>query len=149
MRFQGMSVSPGDRIAASVYQASGGSWFTRLDDLTTGISRLMQTGNAWGTVSDANPTTWLQREGDASKVSYNGGSSAEWIIEDYGLANGPQVPFADFGTVAFSNLATSIPSWSLTPGEEIGLGDQNGLLLAAPSAPSGFGFSVTYTGRRH
>jgi hypothetical protein len=145
-RFQGISVSPGDQIAASVYQASDGSWSTRLDDLTTGISGLMHTGDAWGTVSDSNPTTWLQREGGASTVSYNGGSSAEWIIEDYGLSNGAQVPFADFGTVAFTNLATSIPSWSLTPGEAIGLGDQNGLLLAAPSAPSGTGFSVTYTG---
>jgi hypothetical protein len=144
--FQSMSVSPGDRIQASVDQEGDGSWVTRLNDLTTGVSGVMHTGDAWGTVLDSAPTTWVKKEGDASGVSYNGGSSAEWIIEDFGLANGAQVPFADFGTVAFNNLTTSLPSWSLTNSDAIGLRDQNYLLLAAPSAPSGNGFSVTYTG---
>ncbi len=146
VNFQSMSVSPGDQIAASVYLASDGSWVTRVDDLTTGVSGLMHTGNAWGTILDSNPTAWLQQDGDASTVSYNGGSSAEWIMEDYGLSDGTPVPFADFGTVAFSKLTTSLPSWTLTASEAVGISDKNGLLLAAPSAPSGDAFSVTYTG---
>jgi hypothetical protein len=146
VNFQSMSVSPGDQIEASVYQASDGSWFTRLDDLSTGVSGVMHTGDGWGTILDSDPATWLDQEGDASIVSYSGGTSAEWIIEDYGDSNGNPVPFADFGTVAFNTLTTSLPSWSLTPSDAIGLGDSNGFLLGAPSAPSGNGFSVTYTG---
>jgi hypothetical protein len=146
VNFQTMSVSPGDQIKASVYQANDGSWVTRVDDLTTGISGLMHTGDAWGTILDSNSTTWLQQEGDASTVSYNGGSSAEWIVEDPGLSNGSQAPFADFGTVAFNNLTTSLSSWNLTGSDAIGLSDKYNDLLAAPSAPSSNGFSVTYTG---
>jgi hypothetical protein len=146
VNFNSMSVSPGDQIQASVYRATDSSWYTRLDDLTTGISGLMHTGEAWGTVADSAPTTWLQQEGDASTVSYTGGSSAEWILEDPAYVNGTQAPLAHFGTVAFANLTTSLPPWSLTPSEAIGIGDKNGLLLAAPSAPSGNAFSVTYTG---
>jgi hypothetical protein len=146
--FQTLSVSPGDQITASVYQASDGSWFTRVDDLTTGISGEMHTGNVWGTILDSDPGTWLHEEGSASTVSYAGGTSAEWIVEDYGLSDGTQVPFADFGTVDFHDLTTSMPSWSLTPDEAIGLSDSTGLLLlAAPSSPDSLGnFSVSYTG---
>jgi peptidase A4-like protein len=145
--FNSMSVSQGDQIEASVFQATDGSWVTRLDDLTTGISGLMETGHAWGTVLDSAPTTWLVQEGNASSVSYTGGYTAEWIVEDYGRSDGSLVPFADFGTLAFNNMTTSLTSWSLTPDEEVGLGDRNGNLLAAPSAPdSSGGFSVSYTG---
>ena len=145
--FQTMSVSPGDQITASVYQASDGSWLTRVADLTSGVSGEVETANRWGQVHDSNPGAWVDREGDASTVSYAGGSSAEWIIEDYGLSNGTQVSFADFGTVAFHNLTTSLPSWSLTAADAIGLRDRNYLLLAAPSSPDSSGnFSLNYTG---
>jgi len=142
-----MSISPGDEIEASVYQAIDGSWVTRLDDLTTGVSGVMDTGKSWGTVLDSAPNTWLAREGDASTISYTGGYTAEWIVEDFGRS-GSLVPFADFGTVDFNELATSIPSWQLTSQEQVGLSDNRGKLLAAPSSPdpSGRGFSVTYTG---
>jgi hypothetical protein len=144
--FDNMTVSPGDLIQASVYQDTDGSWFTRLDDLTTRISGVMHTGERWGTVADSNPAVWLDNQGDASAVAYTGGSSAEWIVEDFGLSSGNLVAFADFGTVAFSNLTTSLPSWSLTPADAIGLRDKSGFLLAAPSAPASNGFSVAYTG---
>jgi Peptidase A4 family len=146
--FQGLTVSPGDLIQASVYEDTDGSWFTRLDDLTTRVSGVMHTGDSWGTVEDATPTVWVEKEGDASGVTYSGGTSAEWIIEDFAFSNGTLVPFANFGNVAFSNLTTSLPAWSLTAADAIGLRNRKGLLLAAPSAhasPSG-GFSVVYTG---
>lgn len=150
VNFNSMTVLPGDQISASVYQATDGSWITKVDDLTRGISGVMQTGVGWGTVLDASPTNWLLEEGDASTVSYAGGSSAEWILEDFGQgASGSPVPFADFGTVSFENLTTSLASWSLTSDEAIGLSDPggSGLLLAAPSAPDASnGFSITYTG---
>jgi hypothetical protein len=145
--FNSMSVLPGNEIEASVYQASDGSWITRLDDLTTGVSGVMNTGHTWGLVLDSAPTTWLVQEGDATTVSYAGGYTAEWIVEDYGHPDGTLVPFADFDTVIFHNLTTSLASWSLTPDEQIGLADSYGNLLAAPSAPdSTGGFSVKYTG---
>lgn len=144
--FKTMTVSPGDQIVASVSQAGDLSWTTRLDDMTTGVSGVMHTGDQWGTVLDTDPTTFVTTEGNALTVSYSGGRSAEWIVEDYGTSGG-LVPFADFGTLAFTNLTASIP-FVLTGNEEVGLGDKSGLLLAAPSAPdsTGKGFSVAYTG---
>lgn len=144
--FQSMTVSPGDQIVASVSQGPDLSWTTRLDDLTTHVSGVMHTGDRWGTVLDTDPTTFVTTQGDASLISYTGGRSAEWIVEDYGTSGG-LVPFADFGTVAFTNLTAGLP-FTLTAQEQVGLADKSGLLLAAPSAPdsSGKGFSVAYTG---
>jgi Peptidase A4 family len=144
--FTGMTVSPGDQIVASVSQGVDLTWTTRLDDLTTHVSGVMHTGDQWGTVLDSDPTTFVTTHGDPL-VTYTGGLSAEWIVEDYGTDAGP-VPFADFGTVAFTNLTTNLASWSLTNKEKVGLGDRSGLLLAAPSNPdsTGKGFSVSYTG---
>lgn len=147
--FQTMTVSPGDQIVATVSQdPTDLTWTTRLDDVTTGISGVMHTGDQWGTVLDSDPTTFVHSEGDASAVTYSGGRTAEWIVEDYGTAGGTLIPFADFGTVTFSGLTTSLATWALTADEQIGLGDRTGLLLAAPSEPdaTGKGFSVAYTG---
>jgi Peptidase A4 family len=145
--FQSMTVSPGDQIEASVSQGLDGSWTTRLDDLTTLVSGVMHTGDRWGTFPDLDPTAFTQ-EGDASAIAYSGGTTAEWIVEDYATTGGVLVPFADFGTVTFSNLVASVPSWTLTAKEQVGLGDKSGLLLAEPSAPDSTGkaFSVAYTG---
>jgi hypothetical protein len=142
-----LPVAAGDSIQASVSKNLDGSWTTRLDDLTKGISGVMTTGGNYGTMADANWGVWLDDQGPAATLSYAGGTSAEWIVEDFGFAGGGFAPFADFGKVAFSGLTTSLPSWSLTKSEQVGLG-ANGLLLAEPSGPdsSGRGFSVTYTG---
>lgn len=146
--FPDMTVSPGDLIQASVLRGSDLSWTTRVDDLTTGVSGLMQTGHQWGTVLDSDPSTFVHSEGDASAVAYTGGTTAEWIVEDYGTSAGTLVPFANFGTVTFTGLTTSLPTWSLTAPEQVGLADESGLLLAEPTAPdsTGRGFSVAYRG---
>jgi hypothetical protein len=145
--FKSMSVTAGDSMQASVVENADGSWTTRLDDLTTGISGLMTTGQSYGTVLDTSPTTWLQLEGSAASVTYSGGLTAEWIVEAF-QSRGVQVPLADFGSVAFTGLTTSLPSWGLTGDEQVGLGDDRGYLYAAPSGPdsSNFGFSITFTG---
>jgi len=146
--FATMSVSPGDSIQASVSQNSDGSWTTRVDDLTKGVSGVMTTGDGYETQLDSNPGVWLHEEGATTSVTYKGGYTAEWIVEQFGTISGALVPLADFGKVAFAGLATSLPSWTLTSGEQVGIGDENGLLWAAPSGPdsSGRGFSVSYTG---
>jgi hypothetical protein len=145
--FQSMSVSAGDAMLASVAKNLDGSWTTRLDDLTKRVSGVMTTGGFYGTMSDANFGTWLTQEGPADTISYAGGYSAEWIVEDFEFSNGTLAPFADFGTVGFNSLSTSLPSWTMTGAEQVGIG-AGPLLLAAPSGPdsSGRGFSVTYTG---
>ena len=142
--FTGMSISAGDVMQANVVQNADGTWTTRLDDLTTGVSGVLTTGGAYGTVRDSSPTTWLDEEGSAAGVAYSGGYTAEWIVESFSL----YVGLADFGRVTFTGLTTSLPSWGLTGDEQLGLGDAFGFLYAAPSAPdsSKYGFSVSYTG---
>jgi peptidase A4-like protein len=141
-------ISAGDSVRATVSRSTDGSWTTRLDDLTSGISGVMTTGKAFGTVRDSSPTVWLDQQGSASGVSYAGGYSAEWIVEDFEEANGMLATVADFGTVAFTGLTTSLPSWGLTSDERVGLGDYGGNLWAVPSAPdpSGRGFSIRFVG---
>ena len=146
--FASRFVSAGDSMRATVSRNPDGSWTTRLDDLTTGISGVMTTGKSYGTVRDSNPSVWLDEEGSAAGVSYSGGYTAEWIVEAFEQADMPLVPLADFGSIAFSGLTASPPSWGLTANERVGLGDADGNLWAAPSKPdsSGRGFSVSYTG---
>jgi hypothetical protein len=146
--FNSLSVSPGDVIQATVSQSPDGSWTTRLDDLTKGISGVMTTGKGFGTVLDSNPTVWLALESTSVPSSYAGGYTAEWIVEaPTDASTGSIIPLADFGNMAFTSLTTNLPSWELTGAEQVGLG-AGPLLLAAPSAadPTGRGFSVTYTG---
>ena len=145
--FTSMAVSVGDSVEAGVLQNPDGSWTTRLDDLTTGISGVMTTGQSYGTVLDSSPTTWLHVDGSAAGISFGGGHTAEWIVEAF-QSFGILVPLADFGSVAFTGLTTSVPSWGLTGDEQVGIGDSFGNLYAAPSGPdsSNYGFSITYTG---
>jgi hypothetical protein len=145
--FNSMSVSAGDSMQASVAQNTDGSWSTRLDDLTTGISGVMTTGQSYGTVLDSTPTVWRDQEGSAASITYTGGYSAEWIVEAF-QSNGSLVRLADFGSVAFTGLTTSLSSWGLTGDEQVGLGDAHGYLYAAPSGPdsTNHGFSIKFTG---
>lgn len=143
--FTDLTVSAGDEIEASVSQQAGGAWMTRVDDLSTGISGEMITGDAYGTVVDSNPSAWRVEEGSTGDVSYTGGSTAEWIVEDPATSDDALVPFADYGTVAFSDLTTNLSTWSLTPSEELEI-VQGDSVLSVPSAPSGKSFSVAFTG---
>jgi hypothetical protein len=141
-QFRNLPVAPGDVIAASVFQATSGVWETKVDDLTRGLFGIMVTGQGWGVGPDTGTT--FTRQGSTVGLSYSGGSTAEWIVEDYGELGAP-VPFANYGTVAFSDLKTSLSPWSLTPAEAVEI-TQNGSTISTPSAPSNNGFSVTYTG---
>jgi hypothetical protein len=146
--FGSLPVSPGDEIEASVYEwGSGAHWETCVDDLTTGVSGLMVTGEGWGVTTGGCAGTFAL-QGSTASIDYSGGYTAEWIVEDEGVGfaqPGVYEPFADYGTVAFSNLTTSLSSWSLTSGDAMAI-VQNGSILSVPSAPSGNGFSVNYTG---
>jgi hypothetical protein len=143
-RFVGFPVGVGDKIVASVFQTTSGAWETRVDDLNTGLSGVMITGEGWGVMQDS--IGQFRPQGFTVGLSYAGGYTAEWIVEDATGADGStQVPFADYGSVTFSGLTTSLSPWSLTPAEEVVM-VQNGRLVSQPSAPESDGFSVTYTG---
>jgi hypothetical protein len=129
-------------MKGEVFQTTSGAWETLLDDTTTGLMGVMVTGQGWGVGPDSGSTYSVQ--GSTSGLSYLGGYSAEWIVEDPSIS-GQQPPLADFGTVTFTNLGTSLSSWSLTTDEAWEI-VQNGALLATPGAPQADGFSVTYAG---
>ena len=130
--FNGMPVSPGDEMQAFVYWASGTTWETCLEDLTTGISGLMVTGEGWGVTTGGCASTFTE-QGSTATLTYAGGTTAEWIVEDFDR-NSTEVPFADFGTVSFGDLTTSLSSWSLTPDEQWGI-VQGGSVLGSALSP--------------
>ncbi|MCL6095295.1 MAG: G1 family endopeptidase, partial [Actinobacteria bacterium] len=146
--FSGFPVSPGDLIKASVYEAVSGAWVTRVDDLSTGLSGIMITGEGWGVYVDGSGSSFPE-QGSTADVFYSGGYTAEWIVEDPASQVKPTdvlVPFADYGTVTFSDLTTSLSPWYLTSSEAVEI-YQNGTVLSTPSVPPGNdGFSVSYTG---
>ncbi len=140
-----LSVWPGDSIEASVYQDTTGQWVTRLDNLTTGLSGWMITSEAYGVGTDGSGT--FTDQGSTTDLTYSGGYTAEWIVEDYELI-GSYVSFANYGTVSFSDLQLSgLSPWYLTAGEGCEI-VQNGVVLSTPSSPlpSTDSFSVSYTG---
>ena len=147
--FTNFPVSPGDQIHVSVFQSTTGPWETELADLNTGLSAYMITGEAWGVGNTSTGT--FTRQGSAVNISYSGGYTAEWIVEDPGVAASPGTyyPFSSFGSVTFSNLGISFASgssaWYLTPSETWAI-VQNGVTLATPTATTTDGFTDTYTG---
>jgi hypothetical protein len=140
--FSGLALAPGDVVRASVYKAAGDTWVTRLDDLTTGESGVMVTGEGWGVSFDGSGT--FSDQGSTANLFYSGGTSAEWIAEDYEQA-GSLVPLAAYGTLTFSQLTTSLSPWSLTASDAVEM-VQNGSVLSVPSAPGSDSFTVAYTG---
>ena len=141
--FAGFPVTAGDSIQAWAFQDASGAWETRLDDLTTGLSGWLITGQGWGVSPDGGNNTFPV-QGSAASLSYSGGYTAEWVVEAY-TADSAVVTLADYGTVTFTNLTTSLSPWSLTTSSGLEL-VQGGVVVSAPSLPSGDGFSVTYTG---
>jgi hypothetical protein len=144
--FTDFPVSPGNSIEASVYQSTTGQWTTRLDNLTTGLSGWMVTGEAYGVGADTSGT--FSDQGLTTDLTYSGGYTAEWIVEDYaeGGIGGSLEPFVDYGTVTFSDLQlVRLSPWYLTVSEGWEM-VQNGVVLSTPSAPGSDSFSVSYTG---
>jgi hypothetical protein len=141
--FSGFPVSPGDSIEASVFQGNTGAWVTRVDDLTTGLSGVMVTGEGWGVEADSGNGTF-SLQGSTTGLFYSGGYTAEWIVEDYSQSGAP-IPFADYGTVTFTDLRTSMSPWYLTPTEGLAIA-QSGVVLSTPSLPANDSFSISYRG---
>lgn len=120
------SLSSGDVISVTVSSSSSSKASVTMENLSTGQSV---------TKSASAP----------SSNSVLGGQNAEWIVEDFNVA-GSQVPFADFGSVLFSNAVASTASSSLgTDGAVImEIKDDNDNILTHTSLPSSSEVQVNY-----
>lgn len=119
------SVAPGDVVSAAVLEQSADKWEYEVRDLSNGES-------ASGVEAYTGPA-----------------ASAEWITEDPGDPNtGGLYPFADFGTVTFSDLGLTTPSgsWTTPPYSDAGeLVSSSGSVEAMPGEVSGSGSSAAFT----
>ncbi len=120
------TASPGDLIRAQVQEISPGSWQYVLSDLTSGQSA-------------------------SASMAFDGpGAAADWIEEDPATAtyggNVHLLPYADFGSVSFTDLSLNGQAPSLDLADDGIALVQSGQIRALPTSPSGNGFSVTYQG---
>ncbi|HLI14641.1 MAG TPA: G1 family glutamic endopeptidase [Acidimicrobiales bacterium] len=124
------TVSPGDRVQASIVETSADTWTVTVADLTTGVS------------------------GTATGISHVGaGASAEWIVEDPALSvNGRTsrlAPLADYGTTSFDDALVNGGPPGLVAGaaaSDAGLMVQHGRVVSTPSSPdaNADGFAIAY-----
>jgi hypothetical protein len=121
-----LAVSPGDSISASVSETSPGQWLITITDNKTGQSF-------------------------STTVSYvSSHSSAEWVEEDPSYAGGSQVPFANFGTVSFTNGSATAGgaamNVSAANSKPITMVDGSNQPIATPSVldAAGSGFNVVH-----
>jgi len=119
--FDGLTISPGDRVTASVSRLASGRWTMRLTDSTTHHS--------------------------ASRVTaFDGpGSTAEWIQEDTDV-NGYISTAPDWHSVAFARVRLNRANPRLRASEAVDLIDSHGTREAATGVPTagGDGFTVTW-----
>jgi uncharacterized repeat protein (TIGR02543 family) len=143
--FSSFPVSPGNTIEAIVGYVNG-RWVTDLENLSTGLSGVFLIGDGWEVVTTATSTSVGGLQGYATGTSYSGAYSVEWIEEDVTSASsGALFGFPNYGTVTFSNLKTTLSSWTLPSSDAYEI-VQNGVALSIPGAVSNDGFTVSYTG---
>lgn len=119
--FTGITISAGDDIKLSVTAITPTSGIAVIDNLTNG-----QTASQ--NLTSSVPLC---------------GQNAEWIVEDYWEGNG-LVPFADFGTVTFTNAVATAGAQTYTQsGATIFDIEQNNQILTSTSI-SGSSISITY-----
>lgn len=118
-----LTVHPGDSMSASIIETSTNQWSIVINNVTTGKSFSIA-------------------------VSYaSTHSSAEWIQEAPSYVSGGLVPLDYFGTVYFSNCASSVDGYSYTldniGASSVTMVTSGGTPIAVPSSISGSSFSVT------
>jgi hypothetical protein len=145
--FRDFPVAAGNEIQASAFETTTGAWQTEVSDVNTGLTAAMITGDVYGVGETS--SNEIDDQGSTVNYHYSGAYTAEWIVEDpeeaSANAGGSLFPFANFGSITFSDMRSSFSSWYLTPDEEWGI-VQSGVTLAAPTSTSTDGFTDTYTG---
>ena len=142
--FQNFPVRPGDSMFGNVFYSADGYWVTQLEDFTTGLEGEFVVGNYWDVSDIGYNDGGIQ--GYAYATSYAGGTTAEWIVEDpFNGATSTFFPFANYGTVTFTNLLASISGWSLPGSDSVAL-VQGSQVLSMPGPAHGGSFTCTYRG---
>lgn len=136
--FTGLAVAPGDPLRASVARRGIGRWTTTIEDLATGRSGVMVSGQGWGV--RARGTGAPRWQGSMASMGYPGGRSAEWIVEGY-EQGGTAVPLAAFGAIRFTSLSTSLASWRLSAPDAVTMVSGN-TVLAEPAPPGTRSFQL-------
>lgn len=123
--FSNFGLSEGDEIKMSVDASSKTSGVATLENLTTGAKVSHTFTNPPSTLCETN---------------------AEWIVEDFS-SGGQLVPFANFGTVTFTDATASGSGGTITPsgGTIIDIQSQQGEILTDCST-SGSDVTCVYTG---
>lgn len=126
--FSGIDIGTGDDIKITVTSTSNKAGSAVIENLSNGQS-VTQSVTA------------------PASTATLGGQNAEWIVEDF-ESNGGQVPFADFGKVAFTNAAAGTAAGGSVGTSGVDLLDisQNGKVLTSASVPSDSEVDVEYTG---
>jgi hypothetical protein len=138
-------VNAGDSMTGSVGYVNG-QWVALIEDLNSGLSGIFVAGEAWEVVSTSSGAIVGGVQGIATGYSYSGGYSAEWIQEDATDANtGSLFPFADYGSVTFTQLKILPTGYTLPDSDAVEL-TSNGIPISVPGPYDGSSFTVTYTG---
>lgn len=126
--FSGIDIGTGDNIKITVTSTSNKAGLAVIENLSNGQS----------------VTQSLTAPASTATL---GGQNAEWIVEDF-ESNGGQVPFADFGKVAFTHAAAGTANGGSVGTSGVDLLDisQNGRILTSASVPSNSEVDVEYTG---
>jgi hypothetical protein len=123
--FTNFQISAGDSIYMEVDASSKSKGVATLENLTTGQKVTHTFTNTPSTLCETN---------------------AEWIVEDF-ESGGSLIPFANFGTVTFTDASASGSRGTVTPrgGTIIDIQDQDGNVLTN-CGTSGNDLTCTYTG---
>ena len=139
--FSNFPISAGDTIDAQVYKSASGIWCTRVTDMTSGRFGLLQVGSNWSIFSSRGVAIGPE-QGSAAGLSYRGGYSAEWIVEDPTDSGSKRIePLADFKNVTFRDLTTDLAHWSLPLSDGVEM-VQHGRLVSFPTAVANGQFTI-------
>ncbi|KAI0325218.1 putative aspergillopepsin [Cubamyces sp. BRFM 1775] len=121
--FDGFVIRAGDTITATVTATSTTSGTASITNWSTGLEVVAELGYPYALCEE----------------------NAEWIVEDYSV-NGGLVPFANFGTVTFTDASATTGSGTVGPaGAQIIDIVANGAVITSASAGSS-SVTVSYTG---
>jgi hypothetical protein len=139
--FSNFPITAGDTIEASAYKSLSGIWCTRVFDETTQRFGLLQVGSNWNIYTSRGVAIGPE-QGSAAGLSYRGGYSAEWVVEDPTDSDSKRIEhFANFGSVTFRDLMTNLTHWALPKNDAVVM-MQRGALLSYPSPVEHGNFTV-------
>jgi hypothetical protein len=130
-------VSPGDVISAKVYLDVNGYWDYVITDQTSGATSGAEELSTEPLVGAAGEAEWIEEDPGCS-------SSNPLCLDN----NGTEVwPFADFGSVTFTDLTLALTSgsWTLPYSDAMEMISSNGSVEALPSPIQGSGASASFT----